>query len=117
MAITITENTYQSVKKIDFAWTALTTGTTGGTTVNSYDGEVLGVVASNVLIGAGTIAINDEDDYDILMGGGTLTTGTTYYWAGSTGVARIGAVSNSPLTLELTVNTTGGSGNVLVYIR
>jgi len=115
MAITITEQTYSGVKKIDFAWTALTTGTTSGTTLKSYDGEILNIFASNTLTAAGTIKLLDEDSYDILMGAGTLTTGLSYL--GTTGRFHIGAVAESTLTLEHTVSTTGGTGHVIVCIR
>jgi hypothetical protein len=115
MAVSITEQTYSSVKKIDFAWTAVTTGSTGGTTVKSYDGQVLRVVCNNTLMAGGTITINDEDGMDILQGAGVLSTGISY--AGTSGSPPISAVAESPLTFAVISKTANGAGHCYVYIR
>ena len=117
MAITVSEITHSSVKKIDYTWTATTTGTTSGASVSSYDGELLRVVASNTVMAAGTIRLLDSDSNDLLMGAGVLTTGITYFAPTTGGAAGLGTVTNSPLTLEHTVSTTGGTGHVIVCIR
>ena len=112
MAVTITEQTYSSVKKIDFDWT--TTGSTGGTTVNSYDGAVLRVLSYATATSGGTLTIADEDGYDILMGRGVFTSGESYL--GTTdGRSPISAIAES--TLTYTVASTGGTGHCIVYVR
>jgi len=112
MAVTVTEQTYSSVKKIKFTWA--TTGSTGGTTTYNYDGAVLRVLNYGLATTGGTIVISDEDGYDILMGKGTFTSGESFL--GTTDVrSPISAIAESPLTC--TVSSTGGSGVCVVYVR
>jgi hypothetical protein len=113
MAVTVTtEQTVSSVKKIVFNWA--TTGTTGGTTINTYDGEVISVVCTNTATTGGTIILTDNDGNDILMGKGVLSTGISY--AGTTdGRYPIGAVANSKLTC--TVASTGAAGTGYCYVK
>jgi len=113
MTVTITEQTYSSVKKIDFDWA--TTGSTGGTTLKSYDGEVLRVVCNSATSTGGTITIKDEDGNDILMGAGTFTSGESY--VGTTGRTPISAVAESTLAFVVSNASSSGAGNCIVYIR
>lgn len=117
MAITVTEYRSGMVKKIDFAYTALTTGSTSGSTAYEYDGEIIRVVAVNTKLTNGTIRLLDEDSNDILMGAGTLTTGTAYFEPTTGGALQLGGIFNSALTLEHTVYPTTGAGHVYVYVR
>ena len=113
MTVTLTEQTWSSVKKIDFNWT--TASSTGGTTVYSYDGEVLRVLSYASGTTGGTLTIADEDGYDILRGQGAFTSGESYL--GTTDGCRspISAVAES--TLAYTVASTGGTGHCIVYVR
>ena len=117
MAVVITEQTCSSVKKIDFGWA--TTGSTGGTTLNSYDGEILRVLSYASGTTGGTLTIADEDGYDILRGQGAFTSGESYL--GTTDGCRspISAVAGSTLAFTVTVASTGtgGEGHCIVYIR
>ena len=116
MTVTITEQNYQSVKKIDFDWA--TTGTTGGTTINSYNGEVLRVLSYASATSGGTLTVADRDGYDILRGLGTFTSGESYL--GTTDSrSPISAVAGSTLafTVVNTTTTGGGAGHCIVYIR
>lgn len=119
MAITINEEIqHTSVKKITFDWTAVTTGTTSGSSTGSYDGEVLRVVAANTLCAGGTFALYDSDENDLLMGRGTITTGSTYFCPTTDGaIDTLGAITNSTLKFEHSNCTTNGTGSVYIYIR
>ena len=117
MAVTITEQNYNSVKKIDFDWSC--TGTTGGTTVNSYNGEILRVLSYAAETTGGILTVADRDGYDILRGQGAFTSGESYL--GTTDGCRspISAVAGSTLAFTVTVASTGtgGEGHCIVYIR
>lgn len=118
MAVTSTgEITNTMIKKIDFFWTALTTGTTSGSSTNYYDGEIVRVVATNTLMAAGTIRLLDDDSNDLLMGAGTLTTGTSYFTPTTGEAIGLGGITNSQITFEHTVYPTTGTGHCYVYIR
>ena len=117
MAISVNEYLSGMVKKVIFSYTALTTGTTSGSTSYYYDGEVIRVIASNTKVESGVIALKDDDGNDLLMGLGTLTTGVTYFEPTTGGALNLGGISNSKLTLEHTIYPTTGSGYVYVYIR
>ncbi len=116
MAITITEKTLSSVEKVTFDWT-LVAGTTGGTTINSYDGELLRV---NCPVGTSTgytITLSDSDGTDLLGGRGALvSSGADFGTTG--GYYPISAVSGK-MTL-LIVASCGGAvdvGKTVVYVR
>ena len=113
MTVTITEQNYNSVKKIDFDWA--TTGTTGGTTLNAYNGEVLRLLSYASGTTGGTLTVADRDGYDILRGQGAFTSGESYL--GTTDGCRspISALAGS--TLAFTVASTGGTGHCITYIR
>ena len=118
MAVTVSEIDNTMIKKITFSWTAVTTGTTSGSSTGSYDGEIVRVVATNTLTANGTITLLDSDSNDLLKGAGTLTTGTTYLCPTTGGwIETLGAITNSPITFEHTVYPTTGTGSVYVYIR
>jgi len=124
--VTITEQTFSSMKRLKFKWTSTSTGGAGDITAKSYDGLV-----HKVIISPGTsdsipetgydVAINDSDGYDILDGLGTnSSTNTTVQY----GVLTTGGIIESPVTAvssKLTLDVSGAgssnSGEVVVYVR
>lgn len=121
MAVTITEQTFSSVKKIKFDWTLSTGGAASGTTTKQYDGEVLRVVfgTTNFASTGYGIVINDEDGYDILEGGGAALTSGGGQLGVNDGKSPISAVAESTLAFSLTSTGTSStqSGICYVYVR
>lgn len=120
--VTITEETYGSIKKIAFAWTAGTdaeAGTASGQTTNAYNGAIERLVT---VPGAGGdapddnygVTVTDEDSTDVLMGAGATrdTANTEQVLASSLGV-----VANDKLTVNITAAGAGNKGTVYVYLR
>lgn len=119
---TITEETFNTIKKITFAWTSSADG--GGlvsehTTTGAYSGEVLRLVTvpapgADAPDDNYNVAINDEDGTDVLMGGGALrdTANTEQVLASS-----LGCVANDKLTLGITAAGATNKGTVYLYIR
>jgi hypothetical protein len=121
MAVTITEQTFSSVKKIKFDWTLSTGGAASETTTKQYDGEILRVVfgPTNFASTGYAITINDEDGYDILEGGGAALTSGGGQLGVNDGRSPISAVAESTLTFSLTSTgvTATDAGTCVVYIR
>ena len=123
--VTITEQTFSSMKRLKFEWISTSTGGAGKITTKSYDGLV-----HRVIIAPGTsdsipdtdydVAINDSDGYDILNGLGTnSSTASVDYYGISTGggtKSPITAVS-SKLTLAVSDAGSSNSGEIIVYVR
>lgn len=119
--VVITEETYSTIKKIKFAWTSGTGGDIGkadGTTTNAYSGKILGLTTVPDGVAAPTddydVVINDQDNVDVLMGGGADrdTANTEYVLS-----ASLGAVANDTLTLAITNAGDTKQGTVYLYIR
>lgn len=120
--VTLTEETFGTVKKITFAWTADTGANAGKatkTTASVYSGEVIRLVT---VPGTGDdapddnydVAINDEDGTDVLMGAGAdRDTATTEQVLASS----LGCVANDKLTLSVTGAGDTKKGTVYLYIR
>jgi hypothetical protein len=104
------------VKKIVFDWS--TTGTTGGSTVNYYNGEILRIVATNTATTGGTVDITDDDGNSITLGARALTTGTAYI-LGTTDSNSLpkSVVCNSKLTCTMASTGVAGTGSIYVYLR
>ena len=121
--VTVTEETFNSVKKIKFAWASEDGGANGGkatkTTTNTYTGEIIRLVT---IPGGGAnapsvdydVAVNDEDSTDVLMGGGANrhTSNTEQVLASS-----LGCVANDKLSLSITNAGNAKTGTVIMYIR
>lgn len=124
MAVTITEETHGSVKKIAFAWTSIADGSAGGVgdggrTTLAYNGEVVRLVT--VPAGGGSaptdnydVTVTDEDGTDVLMGAGANrdTAVTEQVLASSLGV-----VANDRLTLTVANAGDTKAGTVYLYLR
>ena len=119
MSVTISEETYGSVKKITFAWVADGAGAATGQTSNAFNGALERLVT---VPGAGGLApdpdyditITDEDSTDTLMGAGAdrHTANTEQVNASSLGV-----VANDKLTINVSAAGASNAGTAYLYIR
>lgn len=116
--VTITEETFGTVKKITFAWTSDGSGNAGDTTSNAYSGEILRLVTIPDGTDAPTdnydVVVSDEDGVDVLMGAGADrdTANTEQVLASSLGI-----VASDKLTLAVSNAGDSKSGTVILYIR
>lgn len=116
--VTITEETFGTIKKIKFAWTSTAGGAASDTTVNAYSGKILGLATVPDGVAAPTdnydVTVTDEDGMDVLMGGGADrdTADTEYVLSTS-----LGAVANDKLTLNISNAGNAKKGVVYLYIR
>lgn len=122
-AITLTEQTTGTVKKIVWEWTSnasgdVTDAPSGETTVYAYSGKVEALVTDPDGTSAPTddydITILDEDGYDVLAGAGANrdTANTETVLASSLGI-----VANSKLTLTVANAGDTKAGIVTLYLR
>lgn len=118
MAIVITEQTFSSVKKIDFAWT-LVDGVVSGATTKTYDGEVLRVNAMACACTGYALLIEDSDGVDLLAGrGAALTSGGKDFGTSTGSVSMPISVVSGALTLDITASTgKTDTGETIVYVR
>lgn len=116
--VTITEETYGTVKKVRFAITSHTDGTASDETTNAFSGEVLRMVAVPASGGDQPtdqfdIEVQDEDGYDILAGqGGNLSNASP-----TTVVASMGAIANDKMTVSATNMGDTKKADIIVYVR
>lgn len=118
--LSITEETFGTVKKIKWVWTSTDAGVvTGVATTNAYSGKCERLVTIPASGDAAPtddydVVINDEDTTDVLMGGGAnRDTADTEQVAASS----LGIVANDKLTLEITGAGDANGGTVILYIR
>ena len=118
-AMTFTEVTYGTIKKIKAAWVSDdATGAVSGTTANYYDGRLIGAVTVPDGSAAPTdnydIAVNDSDGVDVALGAfaDRDTTNTEYRVE-----ASMAGVANSKLTLAVTNAGNSKKGALYLYIR
>lgn len=114
----VTEQTYGSVKKVTWNWTADASGDASEATSESYDGEILGFATipdgTNAPTDNYDIVINDADSHDVLIGAGAdRDTATTEY----VDRASLAAVAGSKLTLVVSNAGNGGEGVAILWIR
>ena len=119
MAVTITEVKHGSVTEIKFAWTSAAGGTTSGTTVNYYNGKVIGLTT---VPGTGAseptelydLTVTDRRSRDVLENEGANKSNlTTEYVA----APNLGMVVESRLTINVSNAGNTNSGTAYVYIR
>ncbi len=115
-AITLTEQTFGSIKRIKFAWTSDASGNVSGIpTANVYDGEIISCVT--VPSGGGTaptaytLQIQDADGVDVLAQAGTARSTS----AQETLKKPLGAVAAS--TLSLVIASAGNAKQGTVYLN
>ena len=116
--MTLTEITYGTVKKIKAEWTSdSVTGAVSATTVNEYDGRILGVCtvpSATAPTADYDIALNDNDGVDIALGAlADRHTSNIEYVA----EAAMAGVAHSPLTIAVTAAGASKLGTVYIYIR
>lgn len=124
MAVTITERTHASVRKITWAWTSAADGSAGGaggggTTVAAFDGAIERLVT--VPSGGGTapttlydITITDADGVDVLLGAGADRSATVTQQVAA---ASLGIVAGDRLTLTIAAAGDSKAGTVHLYVR
>jgi len=120
--VTITEETFNTVKKVKFEWTSVNGGGDAGkaskTTSNAYTGEIIRLVTIPDAVDVPTdnydIVINDEDSTDVLMGAGANrdTANTEQVLASS-----LGCVANDKLSLSVENAGNAKQGTTIIYIR
>jgi uncharacterized protein (DUF342 family) len=121
--VTITEETFNTVKKIKFEWTSENGGADAGkaskTTTKVYTGEIIRLVTIPAAAGDAPtddydITINDEDGTDVLMGAGANrdTANTEQVLATS-----LGCVAYDKLTINVSNAGNAKKGAAIIYIR
>lgn len=119
--VTLTEETFGTVKKITCAWTSEDGGANAGkaqkTTTNFYSGEVIRLVTdpgSTAPTDDYDVYVYDEDSTDILMGAGVnRDTATTEQVLAS----LLGCVANDKLTFYVENAGNAKVGKIYLYIR
>lgn len=119
MAVTITDETYSTIKKVKFAWTSDGSGDASGTSTNSYSGDILGLVT---VPGTGDdkpsdnydLTITNADSVDVLNGSGANRDNTNPEYVQGT---SLGWVTNSPLTATIAEAGATKSGTAYLYLR
>ncbi|NVM21301.1 MAG: hypothetical protein HWN68_05930 [Desulfobacterales bacterium] len=118
--VTITEETYGTIKKIKFDWTSgdgAEDGTASGQTTHAYSGKILGLATdpgSPAPTALYDITVTDEDGMDVLMGGGVDRSATVTEYVLS---SSLGAVANDKLTINVSAAGTNTKGVAYLYIR
>jgi hypothetical protein len=117
--VTVTEETFGTVKKIKFEWTSAADGTATGTTTHVYSGEVRRWVTVPGADAAQPtdqydVAINDEDGADILMGFGANRSNVN---AEQIIVTTPVVIANDKLTLSVTNAGNTKGGIISLYVR
>ena len=121
MAVTVTEETSWSIKKIKFAWTSAANGTATGTTTKAFTGEILQLVtvpgsAGNQPTNLYDITITDQDGIDVLNGqGANRSNVNTEQVVGS--LAGLRCVVNDKLTINVSIAGDTKQGTAYLYIR
>jgi len=115
----VTEIRHGSVKKIVWSWTSDAAGLASETTVNAFDGVLLGLTTIPAPGGAAPtddydVAVTDSAGHDVLLGAGAnRDTANTEHVTG----ASLAGVAASPLTLTVTNAGNTKTGTVILYVR
>ena len=118
-AMTFTEVTYGTIKKIKAAWVSDdATGAVSGTTTNYYDGRLIGAVTVPDGSAAPTdnydVAVNDSDGVDVALGALADRDATNTEYRAE---ASMAGVANSKLTIAVTNAGNSKKGALYLYIR
>ena len=120
--VTVTEETYGTLKKIKFVWVSGTdadAGTASGATTGAYTGALERLVtvpaaAPNAPDDNYDLTLLDEDSVDVLVAAGANRhTTTTQQVLGTS----LGIVANDKLTLNVTNAGASKGGTAYVYLR
>ena len=117
--VTVTEETFGSIKKIAWAWTSDGSGVVSGTlTTHAYTGALERLVTDPDGTAAPTdnydVTILDEDGTDILMGAGADRDTANIEQVLRT---SLGVVANDTLELRIAAAGAAKSGVVWLYLR
>lgn len=120
--VIVTEETVGTIKKVRFDWISENGGADAGKatkdTTKSYTGEIIRLVTIPSVADAPTngyaVAVNDEDNTDVLMGAGANRSdvNTEQVLASS-----LGCVANDKLSLAVSNAGNAKAGTVILYIR
>lgn len=115
--VTVSEETYGSVKKIAWTWTSTAGGAADLITVGAYNGKIEMLVtdpSATAPTDDYDVTVTDEDGTDVLAGAGANrdTANTEIVIASSLGI-----VANDKLTLNVTAAGAAKSGTVYLYVR
>jgi len=119
-AMTFTEVTHGTVKKVKVAWTSDdTTGAVSGTTTNVYSGRILGAIT---VPGAGgvqpsnlyDIAVNDSDSVDVALGALIDRSNAATQFVAE---ASMAGLASSKITVSVTNAGNSKQGTLYLYIR
>ena len=119
--VTVTEETFGTVKKIKFDWTSNSAdgGKATKTTTKAYTGEIIRLVTVPGTAGDAPdlnydVILYDEDTTDVLMSAGLNrhTSNTEQVLASS-----LGCVANDKLSLSIADAGNANTGTVCVYIK
>jgi hypothetical protein len=119
--VTLTEETFGTVKKITCAWTSEDGGGSAGkaqkTTTNIYSGEIIRLVTDPGATAPSDdydVYVYDEDGMDVLMAAGKdRDTSTTEQVLGTS----LGCVANDKLTFYVENAGNAKIGTIYLYIR
>mgnify|MGYP001305571807 CR=1 FL=1 len=119
-AMTFTEITHGTIKKIKAEWTAdSATGAVNGTTTNQYDGRIIGAITVPGTGGDAPdpnygIAVNDSDGVDVALNAllNRHTSNTEYV-----AEASMAGVAHSKLTIAVTAAGNSNKGTLYLFIR
>lgn len=117
--VTITEETYGTVRKITWEWTSDGSGDASGTTTSAFSGKILALVTDPDGTSAPTdnydITITDEEGVDVLVAAGAdRDTANTEQVVDQ---ATLGVVANDTLTLTVANAGDSNAGKVFLFIR
>lgn len=118
--VTVTEQTFTSIKMITFAWTTSAGGAADGATTLVYTGELRQVAqipgsAGNQPTDAYDMTLLDVNGLDVLFAlGANISNAAASQKHANDG---LGCVAGSALTLHVTNGGNAKSGTTVVYIR
>lgn len=119
-AMTFTEITHGTIKKIKAEWTAdNATGAVSGTTTNVYSGRIIGVCTVPASGGDAPsdnydIAFNDSDSVDVALGAVlNRSTSATQYVS----EASMAGLAHSKITIAITNAGNSKKGTIYIYVR
>jgi hypothetical protein len=116
--VTVTEETFGTVKKITFAWTSTAGGAADAPTVATFSGKIEALVTIPDAVDAPTtlydVTVTDADGVDVLAGAGANRSATATELVLA---SLLGIVANDLLTVNITNAGAAKKGRVIVYSR
>ena len=119
-AMTFTEITHGTIKKIKAEWTAdNATGAVSGTATNVYSGRIIGVCTVPAAGGDAPadnydIAINDSDSVDVALGALLNRSASATQYVSE---ASMAGLAHSKITIAITSAGNSKKGTIYIYVR